>query len=106
MDIHGDPTEDLTNVFPPSLENLCLGDCYNLVPWAVERSLHLIDSKSLPNLTALRIEVRPDEELLALEDNQELLEILHQRCEQTGIAFCTQKTESLISFTCADELWP
>ncbi|KAF9884008.1 hypothetical protein FE257_002396 [Aspergillus nanangensis] len=84
LDNEDEPTRQLTNVFPPSLENLYLWECdRELFGWAIEQLESLIDSEHLPKLTTLNFELPKMED----PDDQQKLEQLGRQCEDAGIAF-------------------
>jgi hypothetical protein len=86
LDDEDEPTRQLTNVFPPSLENLYLWECDNeQFRWAIEQLESLIDSESLPKLTTLNLELPK----MKVQDDQQKLEQLVRHCEDAGIAFNT-----------------
>jgi hypothetical protein len=86
LDDEDQPTRQLTNVFPPSLENLYLWECDSeQFEWAIKQSESLIDSKSLPKLTALNLELPKVKD----QDKEQKLGHLVRLCEEAGIAFYT-----------------
>lgn len=82
LDDEDEPTRELINLFPPSLENLYLWECdRELFGWAIEQMESLIDSELLPKLATLNFESPK------IEDLDDKLEQLGRRCEAAGIAF-------------------
>ncbi|KAJ5154970.1 uncharacterized protein N7500_010409 [Penicillium coprophilum] len=86
-----EPTHDLVELLPPSLETLFLCHCHNeLLDWVIDQLERLVNSNALPRLTSLGLEGwGPSEVDESSLETMRRLEELDKRCAEVGLYFAT-----------------
>ncbi|KAJ5950294.1 uncharacterized protein N7479_008707 [Penicillium vulpinum] len=103
-----EPTRNLVELLPPSLETLFLCHCpHELLEWAVDQIELLLNSNSLPRLTSLGLEGwGPTEVEESSLETMRKLEALNRRCAEAGLFFATSIGSHRIVPSRFVSLWP